>query len=101
MAAGTKSETFRLQSLSLWMEIVEPPAVMTTLMESASLDVAAAEEAAAAAKFVEVKARLSADAKSMMEYGLAKSKMSSQAHIRKVMHCKEQLSIGQRQAVVH
>ena len=72
------------------MEFVEPPVIPSSLMmDSLSMDVAAAEEAAAAAK-----AKLSADAKAMLEYNMAKAKIDSQAHIRKVMHAKEQNNIG-------
>ena len=77
------------------MEFVEPPAIPSSLvMDALSMDVAAAEEAAAAAKFGEIKAKLSADAKAMLEYNMAKAKIDSQAHIRKVMHAKEQNNIG-------
>lgn len=60
------------------------------------MDLQEAEEAAAKAKFAEVKARIAADSKTMTEYNMARSRIESQRHVLTVMHHKEQETIGKK-----
>ena len=93
---AAKNESFRLSSLTIWSDIIEPPTVPAILHGNESADVLAAQEKASESKFQEVKVKLAADCEAMANYNLEKSKAASKSHVLKVLHEKKQNEVGKQ-----
>ena len=93
-AVAFKSPQFRVESLSIWMDIVSPPAVPSSLQQESGADVLAAQEQASASRFNEVKVRLASDCQAMNQFNVEKNKVAGKQHVAKVMHEKTQLAAG-------
>lgn len=93
---ATKSTAFRLSSLAIWIDIIEPPSLPQCLQGDESADVLDAQEQASESKFKEIKVKLAADCQAMTNYNLEKSKVESKSHVLKVLHEKKQNEIGKK-----
>ena len=91
---ASKNPAFRLSSLSIWEDIIQPPSIPKVLEESAGADVLEAQEKALDSKFHEVKIRLAADCEAMTKFNAEKKKVISKTHVAKVMHEKTQNETG-------
>ena len=91
----SKNVDFRLASLTVWQDIVQPPALPSCLCED-NADALAAQEQAAASRFHEVKIKLANDCAAMANYNAEKSKTASKLHVLKVLHEKAQLAAGKQ-----
>ena len=95
-AVATKSSAFRLSSLAIWADLIEPPSLPPLLQGDEGNDVLLAQEQAADAKFKEVKVKLASDCQAMTNFNLEKSKVESKSHVLKVLHEKKQSEIGKK-----
>ena len=93
---SSKSATFSIQGLSVWRDIVETGPEPAALTVEGTLDLAAAEEAVAATKFAEIRAKISADVQSMNQYNAEKSNCANKTHVLKVLHEKNQQEQGKQ-----
>ncbi|CAK9088579.1 Uncharacterized protein SCF082_LOCUS41831 [Durusdinium trenchii] len=93
---ASRNPQFRVQSLVVWQDIVEPPALPTVLQGDESADLIAAQELASASKFNEVHIKLTADCLAMSRFNAEKAKLSSKRHVAKVLHEKNQLATGKK-----
>ncbi|CAK9115722.1 unnamed protein product [Durusdinium trenchii] len=93
---ASKNPEFRVQSLTVWQDIVEPPSLPTVLQGDESADLLAAQEAASATKFNELQIRLTADCEAMNKYNADKQKAESRKHVQRVLHEKNQLAVGKK-----
>lgn len=93
---ASKNPAFRLSSLSVWEDIIQPPSLPKLLEDGASADVLAAQEKALDSKFNEVKILLAADCESMSKFNAEKKKVVSKTHVAKVMHEKTQNETGKK-----
>eukprot|EP00438_Fugacium_kawagutii_P006400 Skav224253 [mRNA] locus=scaffold2636:43241:44084:+ [translate_table: standard] len=93
---ASKNPQFRLESLSVWMDLIAPPALPTCLQADANVDALAAQEQAAQSKFAEVKIRLAADCQAMHSYNQEVEKSAGKLHVAKVLHEKTQLEKGKQ-----
>eukprot|EP00434_Breviolum_minutum_P019611 symbB.v1.2.017298.t1/scaffold1343.1/size124258/7 len=81
----SKNPSFRLTSLTVWEDIVEPPSVpMALQMEDSSADALAAQEQALASRFHEIKIKLANDCAAMVAFKQTKGKHASKLHVMKV-----------------
>lgn len=93
----SKNPSFRLTSLTVWEDIVEPPSVpMALQMEDSSADALAAQEQALASRFHEIKIKLANDCAAMVAFKQTKGKHASKLHVMKVLHEKSQLASGKK-----
>jgi len=97
---ASKNPSFRLTSLTVWEDIIEPPVLPASLRPDDSADVLAAQEQALASRFNEIKIKLAGDCAAMAEYNQNKSKLASKLHVLKVLHEKAQLASGRKQLVL-
>lgn len=93
-----KTKEFCVTRLALWQELIEPQ-LQNRGSASASLgivpmDVEAAEEAAVAATYMELKARVARDEQDYVQYRMNVSKAVSRRHILQVQHHKAQNAKG-------
>lgn len=93
---ANKYSSFRLSSLSVWEDIVQPPVLPACLQADDSADALAAQEQAAASRFHEVKIKLANDCQAMANYNAEKNKVASKLHVLKVLHEKAQLAAGKQ-----
>jgi len=93
---ASKNPAFRLSSLSVWEDIIQPPSIPKVLEEGASADLLAAQEKALDSKFNEVKILLAADCEVMSKFNAEKKKVVSKTHVAKVMHEKTQNETGRK-----
>ncbi|CAJ1348206.1 unnamed protein product [Effrenium voratum] len=98
---NSKSATFSIQGLSVWRDIVETGPEPAALTVEGTLDLAAAEEAVAATKFAEIRAKISADVQSMNQYNAEKSNCANKTHVLKVLHEKNQQEQGKQHVDAH
>ena len=93
---ASKNPSFRLTSLTVREDLVQPPVLPACLQADDSADALAAQEQAAASRFHEVKIKLANDCKAMASYNSEKNKVASKLHVLKVLHEKAQLAAGKQ-----
>ncbi|CAK9091123.1 unnamed protein product [Durusdinium trenchii] len=84
--------TWKPQHLSIWCDLVEAPASPAKL--STPADLADIEEQAHAARFREIRAKLSQDVLTMSQLNAKEAELKRRKHVISVMHEKAQLDIG-------
>ena len=96
-AIPSKLPSWQIQHLSLWTDYIEPPA--TTVVIPDTEDIVAMEDQAQAAKFREIKAKISQDCASMSRFNAQVTAQNKRLHVVTVMHEKGQNSIGRESLV--
>ena len=92
-AVTAKLPTWKLQHLGIWVDIIEPAGPSNIKVVSAS-ELMELEDEAQAAKFREVRTKLSQDVASMCSFNSAKEEATRRSHVVKVMHEKSQVIAG-------
>ena len=92
-AVVAKLPTWKLQHLGIWVDIVEPAGAAGAPVVSAS-ELMELEDEAQAARFREVRTKLSQDSASMCQFNSAKEEILRRSHVVKVMHEKSQVEVG-------
>ncbi len=87
-----KLPTWKPQHLSLWTDLVEPPA--TPCKVATAADVAEMEDEAQGAKFREVCAKIRQDMATMTAYNAQVAENKKREHVVLVMHEKSQMQQG-------
>jgi len=95
----SKLSTWKLTHLGLWVDLVEPPNVATTPCSTSEL--LEIEDAANAAKFREIKAKVAQDVAEMTAYNAQQAESNRRSHVVKVMHEKGQIQIGKSFLDIH
>ena len=93
---SSKNPSFRVTSLTIWDDLVQPQALPTCVAEDSSADALAATEAAAASRFQECRIKLAQDCSAMNKFISAKAKTASKLHVAKVLHEKAQNEAGKK-----
>ncbi|CAK9083772.1 unnamed protein product, partial [Durusdinium trenchii] len=93
-AVTAKLSTWKPQHLSLWADLVEPPASVAHVATAQEL--MEIEDQAQAARFREVRAKLSQDIAAMTAFNTAKDETQRRSHVVSVMHEKAQVSTGKQ-----
>ncbi|CAK9006091.1 unnamed protein product [Durusdinium trenchii] len=93
-AVTAKLSSWKPQHLSLWVDLVEPPAGPTAV--ASAVEIVEMEDAAQAARFREVSAKLSQDIASMTAFNTASNETSRRSHVVNVMHQKAQMTVGKQ-----
>eukprot|EP00435_Cladocopium_sp_Y103_P029455 s2934_g7.t1 len=91
-AISSKLQTWQLQHLSLWTDLIEPPKVSVVIQDSD--DIVAMEDAAQAAKFREVKAKIAQDCAAMGRFNAASAASAKRLHVVGVLHEKGQIQVA-------
>ena len=93
-AVTAKLSSWKPQHLSLWVDLVEPPAGPTAV--ASAVEIVEMEDAAQAARFREVSAKLSQGIASMTAFNTASNETSRRSHVVNVMHQKAQMTVGKQ-----
>lgn len=91
---AAKLSTWKLSHSGLWTDLVEPPTAPVTVHSAAEL--VEIEEESQAAKFREVRAKLSQDIASMTQYNSSLEETKRRHHVVMVMHEKSQMQVGKQ-----
>ena len=91
-AISAKLQTWQLQHLSLWTDFIEPPSVSVVIQDTE--DIVAMEDAAQAAKFREVKAKIAQDCAAMGRFNAQAAASAKRLHVVEVLHEKGQIQVG-------
>ena len=89
-----KLSSWKPQHLSLWVDLVEPPAGPSGV--ASAVEIVEMEDQAQAARYREVSAKLSQDIASMTAFNTASSESSRRNHVVNVMHQKAQVQVGKQ-----
>ncbi|CAK9093328.1 Uncharacterized protein SCF082_LOCUS43905 [Durusdinium trenchii] len=93
-AVTAKLSSWKPQRLSLWVDLVEPPAGPSGV--ASAVEIVEMEDQAQAARYREVSAKLSQDIASMTAFNTASSESSRRNHVVNVMHQKAQVQVGKQ-----
>ena len=93
---ASKNPEFKVRSLIVWTDLVEPPSLPQILQADDSADVLAAQEQAQASKFAEIKLKLASDCQAMNKWNMEKHQVEGKQHVAKVLHEKSQLQAGSK-----
>ena len=98
-AVTAKLPTWKVQHLGLWADLIEPQASHGPVVSASEL--MELEDEAQAAKFREVRTKLSQDISAMCSYNSSKEECTRRSHVVKVMHEKSQVEAGKELLVKH
>ena len=93
-AVTAKLSTWKPQHLSLWSDLVEPPAVPSGVVNA--VEVMEIEDQAQAARYREVRAKVAQDIAAMTAYNTANDDTKKKSHVVQVMHQKAQMTVGKQ-----
>lgn len=83
-----------MSHLAVWADYVEPK--VPTITISDSVDIGIAEDEAQAARFREVRAKLSSDMMAMAQWNARQEENRKRAHVISVLHEKSQVETGKK-----
>lgn len=89
---SSKLDSWELKNLSLWADYIEPRIATITVPDNE--EIAAMEDEAQAAKFREIKAKISQDEAAMTQFNARVSENDKRLHVVTVMHERGQLQVG-------
>ena len=89
-----KLSTWKPQHLSLWTDLVEQP--LQPVAVASAVEIMEIEDQAQAARFREVRAKVSQDIAAMTAYNTAKDESNRRNHVVSVMHRKAQVTVGKQ-----
>ena len=89
---SSKLETWELKHLSLWSDYIEPR--ISTITVPDTEEIAAMEDEAQAARFREIKAKISQDEAAMTQFNARVAENDKRRHVVTVMHERSQLQVG-------
>ncbi|CAJ1431217.1 unnamed protein product [Effrenium voratum] len=95
-AIVAKLDSWRVSHLAVWADYVEPK--VPTITISDSVDIGIAEDEAQAARFREVRAKLSSDMMAMAQWNARQEENRKRAHVISVLHEKSQVETGKKLA---
>ena len=93
-AVTAKLSTWKPQHLSLWTDLVEQP--LQPVAVASAVEIMEIEDQAQAARFREVRAKVSQDIAAMTAYNTAKDESNRRNHVVSVMHQKAQVTVGKQ-----
>ena len=93
-AVTAKLSTWKPEHLSLWVDLVQPPAGPAAV--ATEVELVEMEDQAQAACYREISAKLAQDVAAMTGFNAAQDESTRRSHVVNVMHQKAQMTMGKQ-----
>ncbi|CAL1150712.1 unnamed protein product [Cladocopium goreaui] len=93
-AVTAKLSTWKPEHLSLWVDLVQPPAGPAAV--ATEVELVEMEDQAQAARYREISAKLAQDVAAMTGFNAAQDESTRRSHVVNVMHQKAQMTMGKQ-----